>query len=161
MHSRVSKRGQDAFLVIFTTVPSRDLGRALLIRFSHRVVDVGFDGFQFVLFSLSGAEEVATSLQVDPKPFGGSEKLGQPQGCARGDPPFSIHDFIDPLVGYMHRQCKIPLGDRHRHKELLQQYFARMGWLSIFGYSNHFFLQPNFNYSVYFPVFGVFRVHFL
>lgn len=91
------------------------------------MMDVGLYAFQLILLGLHGMVQVAAVFQVDPKPFGGAEKLGQPQGGARGYSPFPVHDFIDPLVRYMHGLGEIPLGNRHGHKEFLPQYFARMG----------------------------------
>ena len=47
-----------------------------------------------------------------------------PQRGGRGDSSPAIHDFVDPLVGYVDGISQLALGDAHRQQKLFQQHLA-------------------------------------
>jgi hypothetical protein len=81
--------------------------------------------------------KVPSKLKVHPKTLRIAEELRQSQRGAWRDASAAVHDFIHPLIGYMDSVRQIPLRERQRFQELLQQHVARMGWLTVCGNSNH------------------------
>ena len=71
--------------------------------------------------------QIPAQLEVQPEVGRHFEEPGQPQRGGRGDSSPAIHDFVDPLVGYVDGISQLALGDAHRQQKLFQQHLAWMG----------------------------------